>query len=1057
VFQELAASWARQQGGFNVGDKLMSGEEVTQADMDFLKVQADITSKAFQLLGLRQLTKDTMGTTAYIRRAMKDSKYMVTRIFDADQFQFIGNFVEAYNAWNEIDEQQDRQGKQNAWARVEQMLNNYFDTHVVAFISDRNTEFAKPTIFDGVGPQGQPGAFMEIADRLRRGTVPASNRNMQWLLNELASITGFSVPEVRKEFVDEFGRIMRTFQASILADKNPDVSVLTDETVNMFTRSRNNAIAPYSFYLHGIPNDSMRLRLVYSSATVFMDDVMAALKLTRDDLEKQKGRLHEASMVAGPESALERNRRALREGNTFDDWYKLDKQIRWLNDLMGKLAKDQYDLQINRAYKRLTGTIVSLVLQSLTTTAKNLTWSPMYLGYALKQLTGSNWAYPAAFFYTYANLIRSVAGLLKHGTIGAIKIATLGPYRIATGQDEADLEWRQSPIRKMLNQVFRPWIEQMAEMYQKNSWIMEHVKRGNIFVPDFVSKWDAAMINGWVNAGMLPSESEAYQGKMGKAGMWAVGLLETLVQATGGAINPIIGDVSMNAAAMSMAMGSFGLGRLQAQLGDVHRRLASNQNRFNFTNLKDAANRLSYRELGFDTRMDLDKAASIFADSGLDLQDKAIEFLAKLQAGTPNAQFLTEEEAARIGETIVNMINRPTVANTPFWLRSMNAINLTVAPLLGWSTRTLAMFHKGLSQSAKETNLTAAKATMMVIGTTLIPFLVASAIGTLGAEEIDRLLKKILYAMKVKPTRQPWEMEGAGKQAQRYLLAALNGIPFIDRFANTLLNDLPTSGRQEMQIFLVQWAKQLARYVGGVIQTGDPTYGASQLVSAVVPDLKMLINRLPQFAGIRENSDQSNLLRRFGPNEMIRPPVDIRGINVTRLTPYANKMVNAAMQEDWTEFRSLYDEAVQVATRMGRKDPERVVEQMFTSRNPYNVAFKSKLSEEQYDELIAKFTPAQREAIQNVERKFQEGARILGTKVSFTEAPAVRGGTGTASAGIGYPSLTGRRNLYSLASIKPYRGRGRTTGYRRLRGSRSRYIRRRPRRFRIPRLRSLRA
>ena len=1057
VFQELAASWARQQGGFNVGDKLMSGEEVTQADMDFLKVQADITSKAFQLLGLRQLTKDTMGTTSYIRRAMKDSKYMVTRIFDADQFQFIGNFVEAYNAWNEIDEQQDRQGKQNAWARVEQMLNNYFDTHVVAFISDRNTEFAKPTIFDGVGPQGKPGAFMEIADRLRSGTVPASNRNMQWLLNELASITGFSVPEVRKEFVDEFGRIMRTFQASILADKNPDVSVLTDETVNMFTRSRNNAIAPYSFYLHGIPNDSMRLRLVYSSATVFMDDVMAALKLARDDLEKQKGRLHEASMIAGPESALERNRRALREGNTFDDWYKLDKQIRWLNDLMGKLAKDQYDLQINRAYKRLTGTIVSLVLQSLTTTAKNLTWSPMYLGYALKQLTGSNWAYPAAFFYTYANLIRSVAGLLKHGTIGAIKIATLGPYRIATGQDEADLEWRQSPIRKMLNQVFRPWIEQMAEMYQKNSWIMEHVKRGNIFVPDFVSKWDAAMINGWVNAGMLPSESEAYQGKMGKAGMWAVGLLETLVQATGGAINPIIGDVSMNAAAMSMAMGSFGLGRLQAQLADVHRRLASNHNRFNFTNLKDAANRLSYRELGFDTRMDLDKAASIFADSGLDLQDKAIEFLAKLQAGTPNAQFLTEEEAARIGETIVNMINRPTVANTPFWLRSMNAINLTVAPLLGWSTRTLAMFHKGLSQSAKETNLTAAKATMMVIGTTLIPFLVASAIGTLGAEEIDRLLKKILYAMKVKPTRQPWEMEGAGKQAQRYLLAALNGIPFIDRFANTLLNDLPTSGRQEMQIFLVQWAKQLARYVGGVIQTGDPTYGASQLVSAVVPDLKMLINRLPQFAGIRENSDQSNLLRRFGPNEMIRPPVDIRGINVTRLTPYANKMVNAAMQEDWTEFRSLYDEAVQVATRMGRKDPERVVEQMFTSRNPYNVAFKSKLSEEQYDELIAKFTPAQREAIQNVERKFQEGARILGTKVSFTEAPAVRGGTGTASAGIGYPSLTGRRNLYSLASIKPYRGRGRTTGYRRLRGSRSRYIRRRPRRFRIPRLRSLRA
>jgi hypothetical protein len=208
----------------------------------------------------------------------------------------------------------------------------------------------------------------------------------------------------------------------------------------------------------------------------------------------------------------------------------------------------------------------------------------------------------------------------------------------------------------------------------------------------------------------------------------------------------------------------------------------------------------------------------------------------------------------------------------------------------------------------------------------------------------------------------------------------MNGIPYIDMMVNAGLNDMPNRKSLDPSLFVIEQGKKLAKYMGGVVQTGDPLFRLPELIGALVPDSKVIINRLPIREGTREESNVINLARRFGPTDLIRPTTGTTsaGINVTPIAPYLDAMVNYAAAGNVGEVVQNYQTAVGVALSMGKEDPEQYVRQLFAARNPYNVAFKSKLSGSQREAFLASLTDDQRKMVQRVESNWTTAAQAIG-------------------------------------------------------------------------------
>jgi hypothetical protein len=1053
---QLRYSYNRQAGGLKAGDRLGSGWTVTKEDMALVKLEADAVSEAFKIVGDRQLTKDTLGGYTLYRRALKGNEMMTPRIYTDDKgmLEFARQFDDARKANDE--------------ARMLMLLDRYWTRIGYALVWDRNPDFARETVFDGPG-----GAFEAVANQMaaRPGSIPSSDA----LFNELSALSTATPDEAKSIFLAEVGRYIHAWRQEMETDLVATNIPKGEDTKNAFTRSRNEAIAPYIFYENGFKNTNSIDRFGIGILSRSFDDMTAALRAQLQDVERQEREFQakvmelvsqgktpkQAQNMAQHAMALERA-----NGRNYDQYQNFEWRIKVLKDVI-KLIEDTTGLSDDATFARYVGDLSGLLIGTAAT-ARNVTLGPMFIGHLAMRLgIVAPKAYALAAWKGYISPgLRMIPSLLWSG----IKSATWHPVHGAwNALTDAEKREAHGWIGTLLEGV----VTELGEtVYTRVNEIKRMKDAGVLFIHPVTQQWDNVMMGTWLSRGRILDKDMTLTEKVANlpAAMLEVGVL-TLQKA----LMPQFGDTWLNYGVNMMMRSSVGPFHLwETSLRRMYAEYKKSGYRvFDFANKQNPVNRISHQEFfprglfrmrAASNDTDMMRVRQHFLDSGFDFDEKAMEFLAELDKGNTSAQFLSEQERDKMVSAAIDWANRASLTNNPLRLKQTDWLTTLIKPFMQWKVRMLSNAINEVSVAAQTKKPVNSRMALFksrafqyaVVATSMMmPLLFWNAVVGAADEEENRLLKQALFNQ-VTGFRQPWERD---QPMAGWGIYAMASVPFMDMLVSTMLSDMPNRASFDPSLAMIEKGKDISRYIGGVMQTGDWTFRLPETIGSIFPDAKMILNRMPGQAEKRELSNVVALARRHGETELLRPADAGRsgGIQATPLSPYADRMVSAALQGNTAELQRVYAEAVEVARDLGKEDPEQAVRQMFEGRNPYNRVFRSRPTDAQRASMLASMTPAERAAVESVEERFASGARAIGGSTRFVSGNTsgtstsrsqgdARPTSGVTRISVG-PSSGGSRGavgrMPSLRSSVPRLRRAGRVGVRRLRraGARTRVAR----------------
>lgn len=982
VGNQLGYSMSRQQGPLKVGDILASGWKVTAEDIEDMRVQAEATSAGFKVLADHekdfpeqvQTTTDNLGGATGYRRAMKGSENMTPRLFNFDLREgFAAPFADAYKA-------KDR-------AKMVAMLNRFWHRVGYAFVWDRNADFAQATPFDGTG-----GAFEKIAARMAAN--PGYVQSFDELVNEVSSLSSSTPSEVEDVLLAEFGRIINGWYTEAKDEMEGNRVELPrgPEAKNSTSRSRNKAFAPYVFYDYGFKNVTMIASFAARLHSRALDRMLASLEAIVADMNRQEAEFETRAGQIGREAALSENAADRINGKTYDNWRQLEYRRKHVTTMLRLFKNFDPDQQADSTYSRTVAAVTGLLISGLITTVRNSSTGPMYLGMVASQISAAPLlSNPQAAWFVWLDMtLFRLAPSFAYGVgKAAARFAFVDIWKAA-----GELLFKPGrSAGRFFNTAARNAIVELGEnVYNRVEYIRKMKAAGTLFIPDYVREFDNRLLGSIMYQGRL-QESELTIGQ--KVLQFPAAAMETFLLLTK-TFAPTLGDVALNAATDKMFNSSIGpVNMLERRLRELFTDWSKSKYRlFNFTNIKDPANVLSTAEVYPRTVFrwmpndgDMFRLRKMFLDAGLNFDEKAVEFMAQLNAGNMQAQFLTDAERKILNQAMIEIVNRSSPIDVPQNLRERNFITTSISPFQFWKARMFSAFVRLTSipvinskkvSTPEELFRSRALQWAALVTTVILPLLLSTALQTPIQEEIARALKRLLHGQEAN-TRQPWERDTLRSQAIGWGIGAVNGIPYLDIAVNAMLNDLPNRASLEPSLVVLEKAKDLARYMGGVAQTGDPMMGLPMLIGGFVPDAKIVMNRLESQEGKVEANNAAAVISRKAPMEMLRPMFGgASGPNYTELSPYGPKMENAVMRGDLEELKKVHAEAAAKAAEMGRANPEQAATQLFLARNPYDRRLRSKMTEEQKQAFYARLSPRELELVQNMERRFEAGAEAIG-------------------------------------------------------------------------------
>lgn len=1039
VANELWYSWQGEKPkGLGVGDTLLSGKIVTRADMDALEFVSRITSEAYDKILPGTVIKDTFGDTMF-RQALKLNKHMVSRQFDNAARAVASDIAHAVRDL--------RMDGKDDFSKLERLLYDNID-HVLAFINDRNPEFASVTAFDGID-----GAFKALRKEVADGIIDRDRLTFDDIVGHLARISGESVEKSKEILLGEIIRVFKNFDASYLKareaakESKTKFDIKNMDPNNEFTQNRGRALLPYSFYDYGMADTPALLRFQSSIYAAHQAEVVKGLKKWATEiLPKVKADLTDATkrLVAEHKSrkapikssdaakrVIAKRREEIRKyGTQYDSFDKIDEKIKAVNRVIDNIESDVHDSLMTNPLRRTLGLMTGMILTSSRTTLGNITYSPLFSGIVSRNLAGvgsQGWQIAKAIEELYTKTLPAAFWHMgSAGLRGVVKGGAEGLANVVKGRVNEAVE---GTVKQNVHAFFRPILHELAEVsYQNMMRKSALLAEGKIFKPEFVKDFDAKFMTNMRDGGMLLRHDWEQGGALKKWYMSMVGTGEVGLAMFSSWMNPFLGDIALNKRNYEYTLSSDGpIQRTQDGLQNLFEKRKDDIGfRFSFDNLTDRRNIITPEELftgtwvdgvwkKYGNETDMAKMIQLYTHAGIRFHEEAVRYIGELAAGKKDAQFLTDAQRDMLAHSVLDRTNRPNAANTPGWLRSQRALNQLAAPFMGYRMRMLSNVNQwlGVKGNAKY----APWAVSAAMAATLVPsLLIGAAAQNVIGQEFDRYWKYFIYG-KEKANRMPWEFEDGSKQAQAWALLMTGAVPFADMVAATMLTDTAARGRHDFSLVSIQKAKDLAKYLGGVLQTGDPTYKLPEFIGGMIPDTKIILNRLDSQAGKTELTSANNLLRRYGDPELIKSMGSPSGVNATPLSPYGDRLANAAIKGDLGELQTVFNETVEVARAMGRDNPERVAMQMLESRNPIQSVFKTKPTDEQMAATLARMSAGERAAVESVQAKYSAAIESLGGKpVQFTAQPRPAGGGATGGGGAG----GGGGRSYSLPpSMRP--------------------------------------
>jgi hypothetical protein len=1010
VGRALMDSWQNPEGGLEVGQKIM-GKAITREDMALVKLMADLAKQGFTIVqkdvvrGREKITQPIWFKTDLGRTGVKMhvqsttiTRYTIPRTFDNMALQFI-------ETWARTPEQ----GKLK-------LLDTYFERIVMSHLRDRSNTF-----FDGLSPHEE--AYRAIADSIDEKGLPLAHRNLNWLINQITQIESPNDGEspeqqqqrIATEVIGEFDTMFKRVNEYIERE-DADVKIETKEQRSSFTKARGAKLAGYWLYNTGWKDSNAFAHFVHAIHGYFYTRAAEALTRVQEDLTRMAQDLQTKMMVISAEQrlpldkakqkAVDSQAALVEKGQTFDDYRELQRKIQQAKSLADNFAAVYGDegrdtsLQFGK-WKRVIQTTGLSVLVSELTGLRNIGFGWIKQGRMLNKLQGTIFTgYPKAFYQSW---IRTVAPLTLSAAVSAVKVPgalAKGVYQAASGRYQGKSGLERGPAAA-IGRFLEPVLTELTHtMFERMDLNREMFARGVLpkayAADDFIAKVQNLTEGGVVR------ETPLYTSAWGNLGWGTLQVYDAMILTTvGRPLFPRAFDIALNHAGVLGAFDSIDM--LEKQLRRVHATYQG-KNRFDFGNLKNPVNALAPKEVfggwfgGARTMNDMVHLTHWFETGGIPFQEAAMRFLKKLENGKTDARLLEEDEKWLLAESFVEELNKGTALNRPMQLKKGGIWDI-VAPLQGWSVAEFRTYVKHFSRAVDPNS--SQVILWMALGMLFVaPALAAGAGGDVLNEWMARLLYKAIRGEE-RATRQPWERQGTKSQAIGWAISVANPIPFIQSVVNTMLNDMPNRASSDPVLFLQSKAIDVAKYAGGVVKTGDITYGLPRLVKSFLPLSSVFINRLDSVDGSLEALDARRLMTRYGPQDLLKDKSGGGAAEATALTPYGDRMLNAAMHGDDAEFMREYQKAVKVATELGYANPEKTVKQMFASRNPYDRAFKHKLDPEQRTDFLNKLNPEERTLVEDVENRFRHAAGLVGAPANYDKDDRYQNAPGGGFGGAG--------------------------------------------------------
>ena len=957
---------------------------ITKEDFEVLRYQSEKINKLYEI-NLRETrgpaaqarkTEDvTRGGQKVFRAPLKDTQHTLPKTI-SDMGYSVSKDLRAmtdslYDFFIKIDESgiNERQARlaklallQEPMLRgssIQDVIGEHFDTLVYAFLDDRSGKITGP---------GNPyfkieTVYSDARDKVESGDITDMNElaaffaarsvDMNALDPESETDHTLTKDEALYELLREIGKQAVSFSTKVVNRKGDekDVRVTIDlwRSKNSFTFGRQEAVANWFYYDHGISETPGLSSLVTSSYTQQLDEFSHSLSVMEAELENASASKRALEGTRG-ETKAARNKwnKDKLDGKNYFTYEKIEQQKADLEIMRRMLQEVQerenrYDIISNSKKMRLAlGDTVGATLLGVVTGVKNLVGTPLRTTMRLQAIFGMT---PRIHVMGALNLLKAMTstaatlsiGMLK-GSVAAVTSGGLFNKRFAAFLDKA------------LNEV---WAKELAiGQFKINKTYAMLTEAGYGIKRDIGGAAD----NYWRSLetrGRIDQRDElTRRSKVGHLIMKGWGAAAFYGINVFGNAFPRVFDMTGNNASFSQV--GFVSNHLEMRLKVLHKinNSLNPEDRIDFSTMKGALSPTQVFGDGFlfsPSPAKLKLLEDLFLQSGLDFHQEATRFLAKLDDDR-NATFLDSEQLSKLGISLFQE-NASTIASRPLEMKN-NPDKSAIWSLMGWAT---SAFHNTNTWASKAGSgrsgfyLDNPKAHQLLV---LAGFMVIGAPAGVGQDEFLRWLRKFLHG-ELRAGRLPYEEDTTRRELVSWVRYSMMAMPFLNMPLNLLFSDQGGVAANGMDMFVQSRIKQVSSYFAGVgFSTrwkDDPLtgmfYNIDFLLKSLYPNplAREAINDIWQ--GYMKVTNNKRMIQRHAPADY-RKPIGMwySGASATPITPYIKNMVHYSAMADWDNFYREANKAIDYARKSNKDNPTTYVRGLFWRRNPYTTALRGTMS-----------------------------------------------------------------------------------------------------------------
>ncbi len=914
VGNELRAS--HQEGGRNldIGDRLVSGQEITKEDIALLDFEGKITDIAYKLnQSIADLDKSVSptyiidaekGRAPIVRLPLKRGKTFLPRVYSNESKTFLELYKDRVNL---------NEGAELGAIDFDAIFTGHPEA-LLSFIIDRNPEFiTQPSELE----QHYAIAAASIAD----GSL--EKVSVESVLNLLSKRSSKDIPSIKKLILSEYKDILNTLVGERLPSETQKQTTkyIDLKAEGPFVKARKKANAPYYFYQYGFKDQSDLKRFALMGSAKPLENVIISIKAIQRDLDamdlsvkKRRQQLINEGYVRGSHKLEKQLKKEFKlnasEGTNFIG--TMDEINFWRRKLLE--VSEQYSeaystksagskLEINNAwYKRMQSSVVGSTLMAINTVVKNSTDASVIGGFNLAAAQGQSGA--SAFLKglfmrwpisigklgvsTLASAVKFTVGVDAQLTksVKGKKVGSQPTGNFLTKKgiflkpkfswDKPDLIFKSfpaildgfikargvhrviAPIGGFLAPVVEEVFQHMPMRIHEHRMLAERgldmpitpIETNEAFLGDLVS--------GGSGINSYKTENEVIQAAVRSlnAGM---GLAESGLSLIGRPIFPRIGDISGNNQLWNLGIQH--VTDLQRQLDKVYDSREYYEDDLN-EDISEEELLGRYLYIFRANKASFNNTLNMLAKGGVtNFQKEAKAYLQARARGEEDAQFLTDFQRNNVAEGWVTQSNSATPSNRPAWARLTQTANALMA-LLGWGTNAIQNFGNVMLGRSRKRDLKDSSV-QSVAGIIWLLGFMASAY---GAGTLAIAILNWIYGLMGTDNKKSLPTDK--KEAKDFIRSAIglgtSSVPMAGAWIEAVVGGDPSRGMMHPGSLLYSKASVLTKYLAETAVTKDPTYGMRSLAKGMVPLAMNIVDSLTDYGkGWKKFGNVMNAINRY--------------------------------------------------------------------------------------------------------------------------------------------------------------------------------------------------